>query len=269
MQLCFPRNCLTAHPYANARFPACLIARLKRAEFEITSESWNNSSSYSPGRHRTPPGASSTRPPSTATSSSRRSFCRMTPARAYSLRCRACHARRRTRRRPVSHVTFSSFSEKSLIVSAEIPRCDSQRAREVTTRRATRPFSSRTYALADALVPRSSLGNRLGKHGRDEEDRWRVLDWRNNDCARRATPRDAQMFGFLVGMEVAVVAIPSSSDLLYTRCGHSCLRIQYSCWMVAGTVVRGRYGASKWLAIAISDVSARYLACCKLGLALS
>lgn len=94
------------------------------------------------------------------------------------------------------------------------------------------------------------------RHGRNEEDRWRVLDWRNNDCARRATPRDAQMFGFLVGMEVAVVAIPSSFDPFYTRCGHSCLWIQYSCWMVAGTVVRGRYETSKWLATAVSDVSA-------------
>lgn len=55
------------------------------------------------------------------------------------------------------------------------------------------------------------------RHGRDEEDRWRVLDWRNKDCARRATLRDAQMFGFLVGMEVAVVAIPSSSNSLYIR----------------------------------------------------
>lgn len=172
----------------------------------------------------------------------------MTPARVYSLRCRACHTCRRTRRRPVSHVTFSSFSEKSLIVSVEVPRCDSQRAREwprdVPRGRsplARTPLLTRWYREVVSEISWESRAEARPRRGRS----LRVLDWRNNDCARRATPRDAQMFGFLVGMEVAVVAIPSSSDLLYTRCGHSCLRIQYSCWMVAGTVVRGRYGASK------------------------
>lgn len=73
------------------------------------------------------------------------------------------------------------------------------------------PLLTRWYREAVAEIGWES------RHGRDEEDRWRVLDWRNKDCARRATPRDAQMFGFLVGMEVAVVAIPSSSNSLYMR----------------------------------------------------
>jgi len=30
IQPSFPRNCLTAHPYTNARFPARSVARLKR-----------------------------------------------------------------------------------------------------------------------------------------------------------------------------------------------------------------------------------------------
>lgn len=76
MQAGFPRNCLTAHPHANARFPARSVARLKRRN----SYHGDNSSLHLPGRRRTPAlGASSTSPPSTAASSSRRSFCRMTP----------------------------------------------------------------------------------------------------------------------------------------------------------------------------------------------
>lgn len=135
------------------------------------------------------------------------------PAR-YWLR-RTCRTRRRTRRRSVYHVTFSSFFEKSLIVHTPGYR-DAIVNALARWPRGRSPLAC-TLLLTRWYRDKVSEKIRESRHGRDEEDRWRVSDWRNNDCARRAASRDAQMFSFLVGMELAVVAIPSSFDSLCIR----------------------------------------------------
>lgn len=199
----------------HARFPARSLARLKRrnSRGEILE---GNSSAYLPGRHRAPPGASSTPLPSTGTSSSWRSLCRMTRARALLTASQnVSHSPKDLPKVNLSRHIFLVPREKSHRTHAGIPWRDTVSALARWPR--GRSPLARTLLLTRWYCDQVSEILRESRHDRDEEDRWRVSDWRNNDCARRAASRDAQMFGFLVGMELAVVAIPSSFDSLCIR----------------------------------------------------
>jgi len=151
----------------HARFPARSLARLKRrnSRGEILE---GNSSAYLPGRHRAPPGASSTPLPSTGTSSSWRSLCRMIRARALLTASQnVSHSPKDLPKVNLSRHIFLVPREKSHRTHRDTVTRYRECAREVTTR----PFSSRTHALADAMVPRPSLWNTSGKSARSRRGR--------------------------------------------------------------------------------------------------
>lgn len=209
----FPRSDLTTHPRANTRLPARSLARLKRRNSRGENLE-GNSSAYLPGRHRAPLGASSTLLPSTGTSSSWRSLCRMTRARALLTASQnVSHSPKDLPKVSLSRHIFLVPREKSHRTHAGVPWRDTVSAL-ARWPRGRSPLARSCWRVGTAT---KSEILRESRHDRDEKDRWRVSDWRNNDCARLATSRDAQMFGFLVGMKLAVVAIPSSFDSLCIR----------------------------------------------------
>lgn len=91
------------------------------------------------------------------------------PAR-YWLRRRTCRTRRRTRRRSVSHVTFSSFSEKSLIVHTPGYRDAMIVSALARWPRGRSPLAC-TLLLTRCSLPRQSLGKDSGKSARPRRGR--------------------------------------------------------------------------------------------------